>query len=140
MQITIGICTDDARRIQKTMQNAVTLTVRAKEPLDVMAPNFYLEYNAAYLNYNYCSAFGRYYFMEPATEPGGSMRLQCREDVLMTHAGQILAADAIAARNTSVYNSSFNDPRYTTFQQQAVETKLLFSFPDDDAIILACVE
>ena len=53
---------------------------------------------------------------------------------------QILAADAIAARNTSVYNSSFNDPRYTTFQQQAVDTKLLFSFPDDDAITLACVE
>lgn len=122
------------------MQNAVTLTVRAKEPLDVMAPNFYLEYNAAYLIYNYCAAFGRYYFMEPATEPGGSMRLQCREDVLMSHASQILSAGCIAARNTTQYNSDFNDPRYTTLQKQEVETKLLFQFPDDDAIIMAVVE
>lgn len=140
MEISIGICTDDARKISKTMSSAVSKTVRVKEPCDVMAPVFLLEYNSAYLAYNYCSAFGRYYFMEPATEPGGLMRLQCREDVLMSHASQILAAGCIAARNTTQYNSDFNDPRYTTFQKQEVETKLLFQFPDDDAIIMAVVE
>lgn len=140
MEISIGICTDDARKISKTMSSAVSKTVRVKEPLDIMAPVFLLEYNATYLSYNYCSAFGRYYFMESATEPGGLMRLQCREDVLASHADQILAAKCIAARNTTQYNSDFNDPRYTTLQRQKVEVKFLFQFPEDDTIIVGVVE
>lgn len=140
MQITLYKCADDPKKIDKTISDSQVITVQAKEPIDIMQPEFYLNYNSALLDHNYLQAFGKYYFAKYQVEPGGSMRIKCFEDVLFTFKAGILAAPCICARNTNQYNSAFPDSRYRTIQRKVIETKLLFTLDNDDYIIFGFVE
>lgn len=141
MTITAYKCNDDPKTVSKTLSAAQQFAdVRPIEPVDIMNPNFLMNYRAELLSYNYMYAFGRYYFMRATVEPAGAMRLICSEDVLYTHAAGILAAPCICARNTSQYNSGFPDGKYRTYQRKIIETKWLFDIPNDDNIIFGFVE
>lgn len=140
MQITLYKCADDPKKIDKILTEAQTITVNAKEPIDIMQPEFYLNYSAALLGFNYLQAFGKYYFAKFQVDPGGSMHIRCMEDVLYTFRAGIIAAPCICARNTSKYNSGFPDSRYRTYQRKVIETQWIFDLPNDDAIIFGFVE
>ena len=64
MQIKLYKTTDGNNVLDKTLTNAKTISnVDIVEPCNVLAPSFILRYDSDALNYNYCSAFGRYYFI-----------------------------------------------------------------------------
>lgn len=140
MQITLYKCADDPKKIDKTISDSQVITVQAKDPIDIMQPEFYLNYNSALLDHNYLQAFGKYYFAKYQVEPGGSMHIRCMEDVLYTFRAGIMAAPCICARNTSRYNSGFPDSRYRTYQRKVIETQFLFEISNDDSIIFGFVE
>lgn len=117
-----------------------TKTCTVKEILNIMNPVFYLEYDPDLLTYNYCSAFGRYYFMKPEVDPGGSMRLHCVEDYLYSWKAGILASPCVCARSGAKYNGFIDDPRYPVLKRQKIETEKLFDISNNDIVVLAYIE
>lgn len=102
MQISIGRIADDKRKINKTFSAVSSVDCKIYEPCNVLSPIFILSYNANFLtcNYAYCSAFGRYYYIDNITvDSGGKIRIQCSVDVLKSYANNILSLNTTVARN-----------------------------------------
>lgn len=140
MNVVVGICTDDARKISKNVTGQKTISCTIKENLDLHDPIFYVNYDASIIDYNYCMANGKSYFMKIQTEPGGAMRLICTEDVLNSFATGILNAKATALRSYSQYDGKFNDPKYPVIQRKSIETVPLFKMSESESIIFGWIE
>lgn len=106
MTLTLYSTTDDNRVVNKTLTAVGSaVTVRPTERLDMMAPNFLIDYAAAALgaNYCYCDTFDRYYYINDITlETGRRMILHCTIDVLKTYAAALADVEATVIRSASV--------------------------------------
>lgn len=126
-QLQIGRTNDDPRKISKGFTALATVNCYVKEPCEILAPIFVLDYNADYRTCNYCKAFGRSYFIEGLTgEPGGKMEFHCREDVLDTYKTQILAESAVVERTSDwdTKNLYLSDSEVKPYQYTRTWTRL----------------
>lgn len=87
MQIKLYKTTDGNNILDKTLTDEKTISnVDIVEPCNVLAPAFILRYDSNALNYNYCNAFGRYYFITGLQVlTGGRCVISCAVDVLYTY-------------------------------------------------------
>lgn len=83
------------------------LSCRPTEKINMISPEFVVDYNAAYLNCNYlyCSDFDRYYFVSnPRFDSGGRLVLPCQLDIRMTANLSIRGTSATVTRSESIGN------------------------------------
>lgn len=94
MTIDLLQTASDKRAVSKsftTLQSDVQCTV--KQPCAMSAPTFVLHFSSAAMscNYLYCADLGRYFYVTEKTLLSGErIELQCRSDVLMSFASDIL--------------------------------------------------
>ena len=112
MQITLYSNTMLLNRLERTFNSPVTLTGELRDPMNVINPDIYVEYNASYLNKNYAYLpdFNRYYyFRNPPSVDGKRMMLLLHADALYNYRDLILKSDCIAERSSSNYNLYLDD-------------------------------
>ena len=114
MQIKLYKTTDGNTVLDKTLTAEKTISsVDIVEPCNVLAPSFILCYDSNALNYNYCSAFGRYYFITSfKVLTGGRCVISCAVDVLKTYAKQIKACKGVCIRSESIGKTFIVDNKY----------------------------
>ena len=106
--ITLYSVTDDPRKLDKTLGNAVA-TISSVEPLDpcdILYPSFILNWNSARFTANYCKVsvpFDRYYFIT-STEmlTGQRVLIKCGIDVLKTYSSSIKNCFGTMVRSQAV--------------------------------------
>lgn len=131
---------DNPKKVVKTLGTPIQIDATIKDPLEIINPEFFVVYNASLLSYNYLEANGRYFYMRPEVDPGGSMRLHCSEDFLMSWSSGILDSPCVCARSATKYNGFIDDPRYPVLKRQTIECKKIFELSNDDTEVLAYVE
>lgn len=130
MQIKIYKTTDGNNVLEKTLTSEKTISnVDIVEPCNVLAPSFILRYDSNMLNYNYCNAFGRYYFITGLQVlTGGRCVISCAVDVLKTYANEIKSCQGVCIRSESVGKTFIVDNKYPINDtKKYVE---LVNFPD----------
>lgn len=115
MTLTLYSTTDDNRVVNKTLSAVGEgVTVRPTERLDMMSPNFLIDYNAAALgaNYCYCDTFSRYYYINDITlETGHRMTLHCTLDPLYTYSAYLALVPATVIRAESTGSTDVPDKK-----------------------------
>ena len=103
MNITLYQTTAEQNRLNKTLNNALSLSGTLREETSVTSPSIVIEHsNPVGYNYAYIPAFGRYYYINDITSVrNGIWRLSLSVDVLMTYRSDILQADVILNAGTS---------------------------------------
>lgn len=112
MQLTLSKNTKPINHITRTFNDPLIITGFLREGCDIFNPDIEVEYNAAYLQYNYAyiSDYGRYYyFSDPPTIEGKKMILHLMADSLYNFRGVILSSQCIAERSSSVYDLYLTD-------------------------------
>ena len=105
----------------KTPTEAGTVkTVRLKEKCCLTNPSFFLTGSE---EYNYCKAWGRYYFIDGITwDINGAEYIHCTIDVLGTYKEQIKNTSAFVKYSTSNYDVLVHDERIS---QREARSRLL---------------
>ena len=85
--IKLGYTTDNASAVDKTYTEVTPtggVEIAPTSTIDQLNPVFIIEYNANYININYCEAtfLGRKYFARATYESGNRMTINCTVDVL----------------------------------------------------------
>lgn len=111
MTITLYENTADPRVVNKLTSLTTIATVDAKPffPLDILTPNFRLQYHSTFNRINYCHIplLGRYYFItNTRLESGDAMIISCESDVLMSYRNEILNLDCVCLRTSD--NAKYN--------------------------------
>lgn len=130
MQIKLYKTTDGNSVLEKTLTAEKTISnVDIVEPCNVLAPAFILRYDSDVINYNYCYAFGKYYFIAPPQVlTGGRCVISCAVDVLKTYAKDIKACKGVCIRSESIGKTFIVDNKYPIDEtKKYVE---LVNFPD----------
>lgn len=112
MDIILYSTKDDNRKLNKTLTEIKTITVRLKDDTDIMHP--VIELDGANLpptaNYCYIAAFGRYYYInQQDIKIGRDLVLTLSVDVLMSWKSLILNSTVIAERTSNKYNKYIPD-------------------------------
>ena len=112
MDILLYNTKDDNRKLNKTLTEIKTITVRLKDDTDIMHP--VIELDGANLpptaNYCYIAAFGRYYYInQQDIKIGRDLVLTLSVDVLMSWKSLILNSTVIAERTSNKYNKYIPD-------------------------------
>ena len=112
MNIILYNTKDDNRKLNKTLTEIKTITVRLKDDTDIMHP--VIELDGANLpptaNYCYIAAFGRYYYInQQDIKIGRDLVLTLSVDVLMSWKSSILNSTVIAERTSNKYNKYIPD-------------------------------
>ena len=112
MDIILYNTKDDNRKLNKTLTEIKTITVRLKDDTDIMHP--VIELDGANLpptaNYCYIAAFGRYYYInQQDIKIGRDLVLTLSVDVLMSWKSLILNSTVIAERTSNKYNKYIPD-------------------------------
>lgn len=116
--ITLTYNYSDPKVLGKTLgMNSETpvmsvVSVRPTDSVDVLNPVFVIDYNDAYLNYNYvyCEKFRRYYFINNRqVDIGSKITLYCSVDVLESYRGAILGGTGNIIRS-GAYGTPTNIP------------------------------
>ena len=142
MEIVIGCCADDPRKLVKTVTSTKTITATIKDDCDVLSPTFYIVYDSDIMTnrYNYVSAWGRAYFVTGMEViPGEGIRVSCKQDTLSTYADQIAGCSAVIARNSSTPNTYLPDPMLHTEAYQLQQVIAFDSFSYFNQAIIVCV-
>ena len=132
MTITLYTNASDKRRISKTLTAIETIqNVVCLDPVNILAPNFILEYIASRLsaNYLFCTEFNRYYFLaEPTIEAGQRIIFPASVDVLMSYKDEIRALNTTVVRNEFYTKSCYlYDPLMTYTGKRQTETIIINS-------------
>ena len=112
MVITLSQNIIALNKMQRTLNNPVTINGYLREGCDVLNPEIEIEYNANFLQYNYCyiPSTGRYYyFTKPPGIEGKRIILYLHVDVLYTYRNIIQNSQCIAKRSSSAYNLNLPD-------------------------------
>lgn len=109
MNIILYQNTKPISHMARTLTNPLQITGEPHEAdtLDVVNPDIVLEYNPAYLQYNFCyiPSFGRYYFFREApTISKKTITLHLCVDVKYTYRSIIMRSQCIAERSSSLYD------------------------------------
>lgn len=79
------------------------------------------------VNYAYIEQFGRYYYVTNIISVNNNLwEIHCHVDVLMTYKAQILAQNAVVARQEEKYNLYFDDGIFMSYQNPKIQTKVFF--------------
>ena len=115
--LSIGTCSDDPRKINKTFSGSASPTVNIKDGCSIENPIFILDYNSSYAGYNYCyyADFKRYYYINDIImQPGGRAELHCAVDPLMSFKTAINALTCYVSRigDASQRAAFMSDPSF----------------------------
>lgn len=90
--------------------DAIILDVVLKEATSIEAPHFILK--SQDFEYNYCQAFGHYYFISNITSVSNEhIMLECTQDLLATYKSDILNLNAFVLYSASNYDVMLPDNR-----------------------------
>lgn len=142
--ITFYKSTAEPNRVDKSeyLTDAITLSDgQFRESANKMTCSLRVQHTGALNGYNYVyiSDFSRYYFVSEHTiERTGVHRFELKTDVLFTNKTDILATEAIIARNQSEFDTRIIDDRLK-FQALKVVNTIPFpiSVRSNDCFILA---
>lgn len=112
MNIILYNTNSDPRRLNKSLTQLSTISVRLKDDTDIMRP--VIELDSANLppaaNYCYIEKFGRYYFINrQGIATGLDLMITLDVDVLMSFSGIIKNSRVVAKRTSNKYNRYIND-------------------------------
>lgn len=98
MTVNLYNCSDAINVLNKTFGDAVaSATAVLKGAVDVDNPTFLLNYQST--DFNYFSAFGRYYYVTSRSlQPGDKILVTGQSDALSSFAADVAALDVIAVR------------------------------------------
>lgn len=104
MDIILYTNSSDPRKLNKTLTELTTISVRLKDDTNIMHP--VIELDSAYLppsaNYCYIEKFKRYYFInQQGIAVGRDLMLTLEIDVLMSWKSQINDSNVVAVRSTN---------------------------------------
>lgn len=142
--ITLYKSTAEPNRVNKSayLSEPITMsTGQFRESANKMTCSLRVQHTGALNGYNYVyiSDFSRYYFVtEHTIERTGVHRFELKTDVLFTNKTDILATEAIIARNQSEFDTRLIDDRLK-FQALKVVNTIPFpvSVRSNDCFILA---
>lgn len=104
--LTLYTTSSDPKQVTKSLSTIASgITIRPTATVNILSPSLIINYNAAYINANYCycTELSRYYFIDSIDiEIGRQIILHCRVDVLMTYADQIRQCTACVTRSESI--------------------------------------
>ena len=113
MQITLYKCTDDKRKLNKSLGTALnSCAVIPTETLSLLEPNFLIlksdfNFNA---NYLYCDTFQRYYYIHNVRVLSAQrVLIECVVDVLNSFKDEILQCSTVATRNENTPINNITD-------------------------------
>lgn len=143
LTITLYKSSAEPERVNKSsyLNDAIELSGEFRESIDKMTGSVLIRYTGNLNGYNYVGIpeLGRYYFIREQTiERNGFHRLDLKTDVLFTNKTDILATEAIIARNQSEFDTRLIDDRLK-FQALKVVNTIPFpvSVRSNDCFILA---
>lgn len=98
MTVNLYNCSDAINVLNKTFGDAVaSVTATLKGAVDVDNPTFLLDYQST--NFNYFSAFGRYYYVTSRSlQPGDRILVTGQSDALSSFASDVAALPVLAVR------------------------------------------
>lgn len=129
MTIIFGSTPDPINKINKTFNQALTLTGYLRDASSVIDPEITIEADISTLsnqNYMYVPDFKRYYFITNITSVTTKLcNISAHVDVLKTYADKILTNEAIIDRAEMAWNLYLNDPQFQVYQNPIVQQKKL---------------
>lgn len=140
-------CTDDPRVANKTVtaiSGGTTGIIKPLEPLSNLDARLVVNYkqDCMFADYFSISDNGNtLYYKITNRERGlaGEMIITGTLDSVKTYWGTLKDCSATCARNETIYNSQFVDPKYMMYQNREVETKKLGNFSNfGDYKIIIC--
>ena len=134
--------TGDPRVANKNLSgSSLTMTAEPLESVGTLTASYRLDYAAAVMGCNYFVADGKVYkIIERTRDPAQGMTVTGREDALATYYNQVIACNAIIARNTNHYSMDIQDSRYVYKQRRNISTVDVGGISDDDFIAFGFVE
>lgn len=104
--------------------DAITIDVVLKEATSVEAPHFILK--SQDFEYNYCQAFGHYYFISNITSVSNEhIMLECTQDLLATAKETIQTTSAFIERSSSDYDTMLPDPYVSVMESEVVTENIV---------------
>lgn len=97
-------CTSDPKYVTKQLTRIVNLSMQPITPVDILSPDFKVNFNQARysINYIYVAAWGRYYYASIELLDGNSCILHCKVDPLMSYAAGIRSCSGVVVRSESI--------------------------------------
>lgn len=112
------------------------LPIEFKQDESRLNPTLILQHNANIEGANYCSINGRYYYITDVTFSQQRVILTLHEDVLMSHASDILKLGVIVDRQTNEGNPYLKDPEMPVEAKRNVQVKIFpYGFSGDTYIL-----
>lgn len=142
MQIILGCCADDPRKLRKTITNTRTVSAQIKDDIDILSPDFWLVHDDAIISglYNYVQAWGRQYFISRIDLiTGQGMRISCRQDTLSTYADQIAACPATLLRCSAAPDTYLPDAQLPIEAYKLQQVLQFGGFNFANQAIIVCV-
>lgn len=103
MELTVGYVTDDEKTVNKNYIALAVLDVKIKDNNNVINPTFIIATTETLnINYCYCPAWGRYYYVKVEPLTGGRIALVCRVDALMSFKNDIKNLSAIIDKQQDI--------------------------------------
>ena len=142
MTITPYVNSSDSRVVNKTLTQIYVTPpdVTFKDDVNMMAPVLVMAYDAGLLtcNYVYIPAFSRYYYVTRIITSQQRLIMECKIDVLQSHASAIENFSALLARcENSHFNKYLNDRAFKALSYDIATTKALpNSFTKDMEFVL----
>jgi hypothetical protein len=127
--------------INKDLIDVATFTGNLKEETSVLDPVFEVEtpLDLSQMNYIWIGELHRYYYVTNIVSVATNLwRIYCHVDVLMTYKPQILAHDAVIARQEGLYNLYLNDGStfVVTQKSKIVQKKFPSGFTGSSYVML----
>lgn len=132
MAFDIGLYnnTEELNKIRKSPTLVRTLTGTLREETDIVDPVILIEYNGTLTDVNYMriQALNRWYFITKIESVRtGLWRVYAHCDVLKTYAEEILAHEAVVARNEKRWNLFLNDSMFKVYSNPRIQ---IANFPN----------
>ena len=134
MQVQFGVCTADARKIDKSGDITFTNTYECNvyESCDIITPRLVLSYSAqlSRCNYAYIPSWERYYYVKNITvAPGQKAIVNLSIDPLYTHRDEILSLTVNVTRSESRTNKMVLDRGYISQANRHCKTLSFSNHP-----------
>lgn len=140
MVITLYRINEPSNKLEKTLENGVSITGTLRADTSITSPVIKLGFDCSAYNYLYIPVFNRYYFITDITILSNTMfEISTQVDVLMTYSDEIKALNAILANgeNINPYNSDADYP--TEIRTEVKKIDFPYTFAQDDYMVMVAV-
>lgn len=134
MDIEFHKITDAPNKLDKTLDDGVTVRGTLREQTSIIEPSIKTEFDCSGYNYIYIPAFNRYYFIVNIEVVNSSLwQIDCSVDVLMSYKDAINKLSAILNNGETInpYNSDADYP--TEVRTNVKQVKFPYTFTSDAA-------